>query len=260
VVAADGRSPAGGLDRNPAALAAGRTRRARGALEVGVGTVQQDPSQIKLSTLAAVCTVLECTPNDLFEVDTPGRAAASLASRCRRNRRSPGPADGDAVAVSSASRRPGRRGDRVAGLRGPRRAGRVLGPAAFLPLLAAHAGGRDEDALSRIRQGPRPRSRHLVMRALLADLRQLRASAAVQEQHPVPRLPPTGEAVRCAPSRRWLLALISVGGSWSRRHGPVLSTSFGILEGDQNQAGLGGSWCWAWGPAARFEAFSHTAR
>ena len=25
---------------------------------------------MKLSTLAALCTALECTPNDLFEVDT----------------------------------------------------------------------------------------------------------------------------------------------------------------------------------------------
>jgi putative transcriptional regulator len=28
------------------------------------------PSQVKLSTLAALCTALECNPNDLFEVDT----------------------------------------------------------------------------------------------------------------------------------------------------------------------------------------------
>lgn len=28
------------------------------------------PTQVKLSTLAALCTALECTPNDLFEVDT----------------------------------------------------------------------------------------------------------------------------------------------------------------------------------------------
>lgn len=30
----------------------------------------KEPAQIKLSTLAALCTALECTPNDLFEVDT----------------------------------------------------------------------------------------------------------------------------------------------------------------------------------------------
>jgi putative transcriptional regulator len=30
----------------------------------------KDPAQIKLSTLVALCTALECTPNDLFEVDT----------------------------------------------------------------------------------------------------------------------------------------------------------------------------------------------
>ena len=28
------------------------------------------PAQVKLSTLAALCTALQCTPNDLFEVDT----------------------------------------------------------------------------------------------------------------------------------------------------------------------------------------------
>lgn len=30
----------------------------------------KQPSQVKLSTLAALCTALECTPNDLFEIDT----------------------------------------------------------------------------------------------------------------------------------------------------------------------------------------------
>lgn len=30
----------------------------------------KEPAQIKLSTLIALCTALECTPNDLFEVDT----------------------------------------------------------------------------------------------------------------------------------------------------------------------------------------------
>lgn len=30
----------------------------------------KEPSQVKLSTLAALCTALECTPNDLIEVDT----------------------------------------------------------------------------------------------------------------------------------------------------------------------------------------------
>jgi putative transcriptional regulator len=30
----------------------------------------KEPSQIKLSTLIALCTALQCTPDDLFEVDT----------------------------------------------------------------------------------------------------------------------------------------------------------------------------------------------
>jgi DNA-binding Xre family transcriptional regulator len=35
----------------------------------------RQPSQVKLETLAALCTALECTPNDLFEVDTTPAAA-----------------------------------------------------------------------------------------------------------------------------------------------------------------------------------------
>ena len=30
----------------------------------------KEPSQVKLSTLAALCTALDCTPNDLIDVDT----------------------------------------------------------------------------------------------------------------------------------------------------------------------------------------------
>ena len=30
----------------------------------------KEPNQVKLSTLAALCTALDCTPNDLLEVDT----------------------------------------------------------------------------------------------------------------------------------------------------------------------------------------------
>lgn len=30
----------------------------------------KEPNQVKLSTLIALCTALDCTPNDLFDVDT----------------------------------------------------------------------------------------------------------------------------------------------------------------------------------------------
>jgi putative transcriptional regulator len=32
--------------------------------------ITKQPSQIKLSTLVALCTALDCTPNDLLDVDT----------------------------------------------------------------------------------------------------------------------------------------------------------------------------------------------
>jgi putative transcriptional regulator len=46
----------------------------KAGLELSAASVSalftKEPSQVKLTTLAALCTALECTPNDLFEVDT----------------------------------------------------------------------------------------------------------------------------------------------------------------------------------------------
>lgn len=43
----------------------------------------KQPSQLKLDTLAALCTALDCTPNDLIEIDTtpvqrPAETAAPI--------------------------------------------------------------------------------------------------------------------------------------------------------------------------------------
>lgn len=50
----------------------------------------KDPAQIKLSTLVALCTALDCTPNDLFEVDTtpierPAAPVRAVADEPRAN-------------------------------------------------------------------------------------------------------------------------------------------------------------------------------
>ncbi len=42
------------------------------------------PSQVKLSTLAALCTALECSPNDLFEVDTTPVAQSAKPKPARQ--------------------------------------------------------------------------------------------------------------------------------------------------------------------------------
>lgn len=46
----------------------------RAGLEMSAASVSalftKEPTQVKLSTLIALCTVLQCTPDDLFEVDT----------------------------------------------------------------------------------------------------------------------------------------------------------------------------------------------
>jgi DNA-binding Xre family transcriptional regulator len=57
----------------------------RAGLELSSASVSalfaKQPAQVKLETLAALCTALECTPNDLFEVDiTPLQRPASPAA------------------------------------------------------------------------------------------------------------------------------------------------------------------------------------
>jgi DNA-binding Xre family transcriptional regulator len=46
----------------------------RAGLELSSASVSalfsKEPAQVKLSTLAALCTALDCTPNDLFDIDT----------------------------------------------------------------------------------------------------------------------------------------------------------------------------------------------
>ena len=43
----------------------------------------KQPAQVKLSTLAALCTALDCTPNDLIEVDTTPVARPAPAKRTK---------------------------------------------------------------------------------------------------------------------------------------------------------------------------------
>lgn len=51
-----------------------RLLRERAALELSSASISalltKQPSQLKLETLAALCTALDCTPNDLIEIDT----------------------------------------------------------------------------------------------------------------------------------------------------------------------------------------------
>ena len=60
----------------------------RAGLEMSAASVSalmtKQPAQLKLSTLAALCTALECTPNDLLEIDiTPVEAKPKPAKPSR---------------------------------------------------------------------------------------------------------------------------------------------------------------------------------
>ena len=65
-----------------------RLLKERAGLELSAASVSalmtKQPAQLKLSTLGAICTALECTPNDLLEVDTtPVEASAKPAKAPR---------------------------------------------------------------------------------------------------------------------------------------------------------------------------------
>lgn len=57
----------------------------KAGLEMSAASVSalftKEPSQIKLATLIALCTALQCTPDDLFEVDTAPVERAAVAPR-----------------------------------------------------------------------------------------------------------------------------------------------------------------------------------
>ncbi len=64
----------------------------RAGLEMSAASVSalftKQPSQVKLSTLAAICTALDCTPDDLFEIDTtPVERPASAPARAEPARK-----------------------------------------------------------------------------------------------------------------------------------------------------------------------------
>ena len=59
----------------------------RAGLQLSAASVSalmtKQPSQVKLSTLAALCTALDCTPNDLFDIDTTPVSATKPAKTTR---------------------------------------------------------------------------------------------------------------------------------------------------------------------------------
>src|SRR5918912_1462375 len=75
----------------------------RAGLEMSSASVSalftKQPAQVKLETLIALCTALECTPNDLFDIDTtpvaqpisskPATVAVNDAPASRRGRSMP---------------------------------------------------------------------------------------------------------------------------------------------------------------------------
>jgi putative transcriptional regulator len=66
----------------------------RAGLELSSASISalltKQPSQVKLETLAALCTALECAPNDLFELDTTPVAVPKSGAKTLPVRRAAG--------------------------------------------------------------------------------------------------------------------------------------------------------------------------
>jgi len=66
----------------------------RAGLELSAASVSalfsKTPSQLKLSTLAALCTALDCQPGELIEVDTTPMKKTPAAAKTAPKRRSGG--------------------------------------------------------------------------------------------------------------------------------------------------------------------------
>ncbi len=66
----------------------------RAGLELSPASVSAlmsgQPRQVKLSTLAALCTALDCGPGDLIEVDTTPVPVSARPKRAKRPEPSPG--------------------------------------------------------------------------------------------------------------------------------------------------------------------------
>jgi len=60
----------------------------RAGLDMSAASVSalftKQPSQVKLSTLGALCTALQCSPDDLFEVDTTSVEAKPKPAKAPR--------------------------------------------------------------------------------------------------------------------------------------------------------------------------------
>ncbi|HTT53779.1 MAG TPA: helix-turn-helix transcriptional regulator [Streptosporangiaceae bacterium] len=70
----------------------------RAGLEMSSASVSalftRQPSQLKLTTLLALCTALQCTPDDLFDLDTTPVERPALPVPAGHAAAEPGPARG----------------------------------------------------------------------------------------------------------------------------------------------------------------------
>ena len=114
----------------------------RAGLEMSSASVSalltKEPNQVKLSTLIALCTALDCTPNDLFDVDTTPLERPVIpvpGSRSMRRKSLPG-----AAVRCRQSERERPDGEETTRLRRLRRTGRDPRPGALLPVHAAGSG------------------------------------------------------------------------------------------------------------------------
>ena len=159
----------------------------RAGLELSSASVSalftKEPAQVKLSTLAALCTALECTPNDLFEVDTTPVERPAAPARSRRS------AEGRLRPAAGRCRRcdigPVPMGKKQRDCAGLRRPGRLPRPGALLPVHAAdHARPQRKAAVPGLREAAGPAGRAPAGASLCS--RRVRAAAGTRSGRRTP--------------------------------------------------------------------------
>ena len=156
----------------------------RAGLELSSASVSAlfsgQPAQVKLSTLAALCTALQCTPDDLFEVDTaPAERPAAPPSA---------PAPAPKAASGGRSMPPIDRtpwDEAAEGLRQVRGSGWHHRPRLLLPVLAPPASGGSQELVPGLRPGPRAAGRDGPVQDMLAGVRRLRRPGPAAGPGPV---------------------------------------------------------------------------
>ncbi|HEY8983720.1 MAG TPA: helix-turn-helix transcriptional regulator [Streptomyces sp.] len=145
----------------------------------------KEPSQVKMSTLIALCTALDCTPNDLFEVGATPVERLAAPPRPVSDLPKAASARGRSMPPLWPGWHRGRQTERLHRLRGT---GRHHQQAVLLSLHGLTERGGGQGRLPPLRPAARPPGEHRPVHYLLTRMHRLRSPGQRQDSNDVPGL------------------------------------------------------------------------